>query len=237
MNYLYLKNKKKTILFLHGWGGSIESFKQVANWLYSYGYSVLLIDFYGFGKSEEPPCNFTVFDYANSVKELLNQLAITDFYVVAHSFGVRIAVILEKSFYIQKMVLTSGAGLRNKFSFKVFFNIKKYKFIKFLVKHKMLNNKVLDKYGSEDYKLLSDNMKKVFINVVNQNLIEYIKNVKSETLLYWGNNDSQTPLYMAKRFKKYIENSNLIIVNGSHFAYLENYFEFNNLVLNFFEKE
>lgn len=237
MNYLYKKNKLKTILFLHGWGGSIESFRSIADFLYDYGYSILLVDFLGFGQSEEPPKNFTIYDYAKSVKNLLKDLQIDDFYIVAHSFGGRVTSIINQDFKIDKMVLTGSAGLKTRFSLINKFKILKYKLAKFLVKIKIVDKNILKKYGSLDYKNLSDDMKQVFVNVVNEDLKKYIKNIKSNTLLYWGDKDTETPLYMGKRFKKFIKNSRLYIVNGSHFAYIENSFEFQNLVLEFFNKE
>ncbi|MBQ9276448.1 MAG: alpha/beta fold hydrolase, partial [Clostridia bacterium] len=53
-----------TIVFLHGWGGSVSSFLFVAKRLATRGYRCLLMDFAGFGDTPEPDAPYTVQDYA-----------------------------------------------------------------------------------------------------------------------------------------------------------------------------
>ena len=46
--------------------------------------------------------------------------------------------------------------------------------------------------------------------------------IKNRTLIVFGENDGETPLYMARRFKKHIENSRLsIIKDAGHFAFID----------------
>lgn len=236
----YIINKKpnaKLVLFLHGWGGNKFSFINLYNFLSQYGYSVLSVDFTGFGESRALKKDYTIFDYAFDLKIFLESMNIDDFYVVCHSFGSRVASIINQWFKIDKMVITGGAGLKEKFNIKKTFKIYEYKFKKFLVKHCLLNEKCLNKYGSEDYKSLPPYMKKTFVNVVNQDLKNYYKKIQGNVLLFWGKNDNQTPLYMAKKLNKIIKNSWLIVESGSHFCYIENDFLFCNKVLEFFKGE
>ena len=61
-----------------------------------------------------------------------------------------------------------------------------------------------------------------FVNVVNQDLTEYFKKISCDTFIFWGDKDASTPLYMAKKLNKIINNSELYIVrNGGHFSYLD----------------
>lgn len=235
MKYIYKKSIGKTVLFLHGWGGDKNSFSSLYNFLYSYGFSVLSVDFSGFGENEPLSREYTIYDYSNDLKNLLKELNITDFYVVCHSFGSRVFAIIDQNFNIEKSVICDGAGLKEKFSLSKSFKIFKYKFIKKMVNFFKLDKSILNKYGSSDYKNLPENMKKTFINIVNKDLTNYFKTIKGDVLIYWGKNDDITPLYMAKKLKKLIKNSNLIIENGGHFCYLENDFSFCNLVLEFFK--
>ena len=47
--------------------------------------------------------------------------------------------------------------------------------------------------------------------------------IKNSTLLVWGKNDDDTPLYMAKIMKKNIPDSGLVVLeNAGHFSYLDN---------------
>ena len=107
LNYTYKKGKKITVLFLHGWGGNKDSFCYVADFLNSYGYGVLCVDLSGFGESKMTKSEYHLEDYYNDVKELLDFLTIHYFYIVAHSFGARVAVLFDN---VPKMVLTGAAG-------------------------------------------------------------------------------------------------------------------------------
>ena len=51
-------------------------------------------------------------------------------------------------------------------------------------------------------------------------------------LLFWGKNDTETPLFIAKKLKK-LNRCNLIVTNGNHFAYLQQSGLFNNLAIRF----
>ena len=41
-------------------------------------------------------------------------------------------------------------------------------------------------------------------------------------MMFWGDKDLATPLYMAKKILKKVEFCELKIVRGSHFAFMEN---------------
>ena len=211
-------------------------FDNSAEFLFGYGYSILQIDFSGFGKSPEPDKNYTIYDYANEVIEVLDYYKIDTFSVVGHSFGGRVALILNTKRAVQNIVLVDSAGLKYKNNLLTKLKIINYKIVKNLVRIKFLNESSLKKYGSEDYKNLSNNMKQVFCNVVNENLKDFACKVFCPTLIVWGDKDKTTPLYMAKNFKKYIKNSKIAVLKGGHFAYLENLFEFNNLLLEFLKE-
>lgn len=236
MHYIFNKKPHRPIiLFLHGWCGDKYSFINTYNFLSSYDFSVLSVDFSGFGQNPPLEKDYTIFDYALDLKSLLNSLEIDEFYVVCHSFGARVLAIINEWFNIKKIVITAGAGIKQKYSFCKNYKIFKYKIIKFLVKIKILKKQSLSKFGSDDYKNLPLYMKKTFVNIVNQNLDNYFKKINAKVMLFWGKDDNITPLYMAKKMNKLIKNSTLFIENGGHFAYLENDFSFNNKVLEFFK--
>ena len=73
-------------------------------------------------------------------------------------------------------------------------------------------------------------MRKSFTNVVNEDLTNYLKDIKNEVLLLWGNNDIDTPLKDAKKMNKTIKESSLIVLNGTHYVYLENIYLVNNII-------
>ena len=89
--------------------------------------------------------------------------------------------------------------------------------------------------GSEDYKKLNDTMKKTFVNIVNFDQRREIKRIVCPTLLFWGENDLQTPFYFTKYFKKHIKDCEVIKTKGSHFAYIENANLFLKILKEFFK--
>lgn len=219
---------KYPIIFLHGWGGSSDSFRAFAK------AGDILIDFPPFGKSSEPKCVFCLEDYVNIVLKIIKKEDLKKVSIVAHSFGGRVALELSSKYNIvERQVLTGCAGLKPKFSLKKYLAVKKYK----KIKKKAPFSKQLEKFGSTDYKSLSPCMKKTFVNIVNNHQNRVLKNINCDTLLVWGKNDRETPLYMAKILKKYIRESELILYNGGHFCYLENSYAFSKILDSFLRKE
>ena len=85
----------------------------------------------------------------------------------------------------------------------------------------------MEKMGSDDYKKLSEVMKKTFVNVVNEDLVPYAKHIKAETFIIWGKCDKDTKLYMAKKLHKVIKNSTLYLLEkAGHFSFLDNKLDF-----------
>ena len=98
MHYLKFGNSKRFIVFLHGWGADLNSFL----WLKDYfanEYSLIFLDFDGFGKTGEPKEALNLFDYVLNLKKLLDNFDIEEICFVAHSFGGRVAI--KYLFYFQ----------------------------------------------------------------------------------------------------------------------------------------
>ena len=71
-------------------------------------------------------------------------------------------------------------------------------------------------------------MKKSFIKIVNEHLDGYLDKITNPTLLIYGSEDEETPLYMAKRFNKGIKNSRLSVYEGAgHFCFIDKPLKFN----------
>ncbi len=229
--YTKTKGDGYPTLFLHGWGGSTQSFEYFAK-----EYNAILVDFPPFGKSQEPKYTYTLDDYIEIINKILTKEKISKVNLVAHSFGGRVAIALARQGIVNKLVLTGSAGLKPRASIKKSFAKFRYKIAKFLVKSRLRDKSYLDKFGSSDYKALGSKMKKTFVNIVNFYQNDMLKDIKCATLLVWGGKDNQTPLYMAKTFEKSIKDSGLVVFEGcGHFAYVEKAFEFKKILNNFFK--
>ena len=238
ITYRFHKGEGVPILLLHGWGGNLNSFRFLENFLVSKNCSVITVDFPGFGGSDMPLETFELDDYYKIVSQLLMAENIEKVNIIAHSFGGRVALLFvyNEPQKLNKLMLVDSAGLKPKFSLSKKIKIIRYKFLKKL-KEKGLIKRDLVSYGSEDYKAMPQNLKQVFVRIVNQHLDYILPSVSCPTLIVWGKDDDATPYYMAKKFKKNIKDSGLVTLDGGHFAYLQNANKFTMIVDNFFNKE
>lgn len=216
INYIQYGEGQDVVL-LHGWGQNIAMMQPLGNELLDY--RITILDFPGFGQSEEPKEVFTVEDYTVVLEELLNQLSIKKPILMGHSFGGRVAILYASRNLVSKLVLFGSPCIR-----------KSRKSIKesFLKKAKKLPGmkkvgEVLKNYiGSPDYKNASPVMRDILVQVVNQDLSEYAKKISCPTLLIWGTLDEAAPIEDARKLESLLQDGALIELEGcTHYAYLE----------------
>ena len=95
-----------------------------------------------------------------------------------------------------------------------------------------------DKCGSSDYRNLDGVMRETFVKVVNEHLDKLFPLVTRPTLLVWGERDRDTPLYMAKRMNRKIDDSALVVMKDcGHFAFLDDTAAFAAVASAFFTEE
>lgn len=240
------QGKGKDVLLLHGWGANNQTMRPIMNALKDQ-YRVTAIDFPGFGDSDEPLDYFGVQEYSDITYKFLCEIGIENTNIICHSFGGRVSIILavDHSDIVDKIVFTDAAGLMKKRTFKYYCKTYSYKAAKHINRCKTLKSvlkhvgidvqKRIKNAGSEDYKCLSDSMKKVFVKVVNQNLKSYLKHIKSPSLLVWGENDKDTPVCFGETMEKEIPNAGLVILKGAgHYSYLDCYSQYIRIVTTFF---
>ena len=170
ITYRYHKgNNQKVVLLLHGWGGSLNSFRSLESFLIDNGYSTITLDFPGFGGSDLPKEDWQLADYVQIVVELLKAENIDKTSIVCHSFGGRIAILLASEYpeLVEKLVFVDVAGIKPKFSLSKTLKIWKYKCLKTLKKIGLIKRD-LSKYGSADYKAMPDELKPVFNRIILQ---------------------------------------------------------------------
>jgi pimeloyl-ACP methyl ester carboxylesterase len=218
-------DSEKEIIFLHGWGQDSTTFNPVIEYLKDH-YKIFLVDFPGFGKSDEPENVLTLNDYVEVLKKIIQCYKIKDPLIIGHSFGGRVAIKYTSHYEgVSKLILVNSAGLKNKRTWKYYYKVYTYKFFKRFFSLKPLTkykDKVLSKYGSSDYKNASEMMKKILVNVVNEDLSNELKNIFIPVILFWGENDTVTPLEHALRMQEYLDDVGLVKVpNAGHFSYLE----------------
>lgn len=237
IDFELVKGEGDFIFFLHGFGGSKESFKCVKNHIAG-RCNMVFLSLPGFGLSPPPSQPYNLNSYAMEVRDLIIKLSGgKKVNIVCHSFGARVAVKLcyLYPYIIDKILIVDGAGIKPRRKLKYYIDVFQYKRMKKLVMKGKKDASILDNYGSSDYKSLSEDMKKTFVLVVNEDLKSCFRSIDNPILLFWGEKDDQTPLYMAKKINKLAKNSALIIAkNAGHFSYLDNFPLFIAVFENFF---
>ncbi|MBE6157236.1 MAG: alpha/beta hydrolase [Firmicutes bacterium] len=222
-------NGNKNILILPGWGDTRKTFMSMISYLKEY-YTVYIVDYPGFGNSSFPKYDLTIYDYTNYIRKFIKDLNITNSIIIAHSFGGRIATLLTGYYKedIEKLVFIDVAPIKHKKTIFKFIKEKTYKMlkkVKFILPKKYRNiylNKLLNVFGSSDYKSLPCNMQKTFQNIVGEDLTMYLNNIKQETLIIWGELDKDTPLKDGIKINSLIKNSAIITLSkAGHFSYLD----------------
>lgn len=232
---------KSNIVILPGWGDTRSTFNSMIETLKNY-FSVYIIDYPGFGNSCFPNRDLDIYDYANLIKDFITVNNIENPIIIGHSFGGRIGIILTGLYKMQikKMILIDSAGIKPRKKLKTKFKQMLYKFLKktSLVFPKKIRsiylNKLINVFGSSDFKNLDQNIRTTFIKVINEDLTKYLKNISTSTLLIWGEYDKDTPLDDGKLMNIKIEDSGLVIIpNAGHFPYLEYPYYVTKIILEF----
>ena len=76
-------------------------------------------------------------------------------------------------------------------------------------------------------------MRQVLVNVVNQDLSEYAKQIEEPTLLIWGDNDLEASIDDARLLENIMIDAGVVVLPGTHYAYLENLPQVINILNNF----
>ena len=71
-------------------------------------------------------------------------------------------------------------------------------------------------------------------NNINEDLSSYAKKIEEPTLLIWGQNDTEAPVSDAKELERIMIDGALIVLPGTHYAYLENLGRVVEILKNFF---
>lgn len=230
------------VIALHGWGGSIQSFWPVAERLSVGGFQVHLLDMPGFGKSDLPPETWGVMDYMRFVTAYLDESHIERCSVLGHSFGGRIGLVLaaERPERISRMVLANSAGLRTPLSVGQQTRNVLARMVRGSLDTVGLNGwreRLQDvynrRYASADY-LSAGPLRDTFLRVIEEDLTSFAGRVQAPTILIWGDQDKDTPLWQGQRLEQLIPDAALIVFNGAgHFSYLERLNDYLRIVENF----
>lgn len=228
INYKIIGDGELVVL-LHGWGQNINMMQPLVKGLKNK--KVLILDLPGFGLSDKPKEAWTIEQYAEFVNKTINKLGYKTCTIIGHSFGGKIGLYYASKYTTEKLVLLASPYKKeiNKETVKVKI-LKKAKKIKAL---KGLVEFAKKHMGSTDYKNASGVMRDILVKHVNNDITESVKNIKCPTLIIWGENDITVDKTNAYELEHLIKDSGVVMLPGTHYAYLENINQVNRILEKF----
>ena len=199
------------IVFLHGWGTSRQSLRDLA-YLFQHTHRVHLLDLPGFGDAPPPPHDWGTPQYAALVQRYLASRVQGPFLLVGHSFGGRLTVRVAAagSPGPRGIVLIGVPGLpQPPFSRKRLRRL----WIRWLRKaawaaEPIAGRRFLDwhtqRYASRDYRNAGA-MREVFVRTVNEDLSDLAPRITCPALLLWGTHDDEAPTWLAEKYKSLMD--------------------------------
>ncbi len=195
------------LVFLHGWGLTRDSLRGIGG-LFEPRYSVHLIDLPGFGEAPVPPDTWDSVKYTDLVQQYLLERVKGPAVLVGHSFGGRLTVRLASRHLpsIERIVLMGVPGLpASPWSKKALRRSGIRGMRRFFRAVRPVTGEGplawhTRTFASRDY-LAAGPMRQVFVRVVNEDLTEPARTIECRTLLLWGSDDEEAPVWLAERYR------------------------------------
>lgn len=219
LNYIE-KGKGTPLVLLHGNGGSLECFRSQIEY-FSKKYRVIALDTRGHGKSPRGDKPFTIKQFADDLKDFLDERGIKRAILFGFSDGGNIALTFALKYgkYVEKLIL-NGANLFPK-------GLKSYCRIPIIVNCKITKLfSHLNKCALKKYELLS-----LMTDEPNISFDE-LKNVTAPTLVIVGSADMIKHSYSLS-IANALPDSAFVVIKGTHGIVYQRPDEFNNAVDNF----
>jgi len=217
------KGEGDTVLILHGWRSSADSWMQVQDFLVKKGFHVVVPDLPGFARTPEPNNPWGVGDYTDFVDEFIRETNIQPRGIAGHSFGGRVAIFYAMKYGkgLPALILCDTAGIfRHKkiriqlyeIGTKIGDSIMSLPPLVFL---RPLMRKIWYRLsGEKDYYLTNGVMREIFKLVIEEPLRLHLPHITSPTLILWGEKDYVTPISDANILHEEIPTSYLHILKG-----------------------
>jgi pimeloyl-ACP methyl ester carboxylesterase len=232
---------KKTILMLHGWADTSQTFESLAKELTAKNktYRVLMLDLPGFGGTQQPSVTWSLQDYAAFVSNFLVKVGAEVDVIVGHSNGGAIAIkgLATGKLKAKKLVLVASAGVRQRSLKKSVLRVTAKPVglaIKILPQNtqKRIRRKVYGAIGS-DY-MIAEHMQETFKRVVSEDVRAEASTLDLSVCLIYGELDKATPPQYGHLLAKAIPNSELeIIPMADHFVHQEQVYRVGGIIKEF----
>ena len=223
------QGKGPDLVFLHGWKQDKNYWRPLISHL-DQNFTCWLVDLPGFGNNNNIALkNISPAGYAEWLDDFCKEQSISNFYLLGHSFGGRIAIAYAVRFNKAKKLILYAIPTFKRKNIKV--SIGKFFSDKIGIKNVPYLSQLL---RSKDYKETGEKLKSIFLKSVNYDYSKDLKRINIPSLIIWGERDKEELSTTAYTLKKLIPESKLeILPKCSHFAHLENPRLFAGKITNF----
>lgn len=198
---------KIDFIVLHGWGSNKNLMKQsFATELNHFRH--LYVDLPGFGNSTTG-MKLDSEDYASILELFLAKISFSKTIILGHSFGGKVALLLNP----EVLILVSSAGILVPKPFSVKAKIAVSKLFK--------SSKLTNFLKAKDADALTPQMYETFKTVIAEDMEEKFSDYNGKTVLYWGEDDTATPLWTANKIVELSKNAKLTVYQGDHYFFLQ----------------
>lgn len=202
------------VLLVHGWGGSSESLRKLAE-LLSAKHKAIIVDLPGFGQSETPPPEWGTAEYATVLVELLKHLKIKKADYFGHSFGGSLGIYLvDHTNVIDHLILCNSAYKRTG-KVSPFARAAKHLLPGNNAPLKLMLYRIFFR-GSDLAKF--PHVEQNYRRIMKEDLSMIVPEIKVPTLILWGENDTITPVSFAHDLHEKIKGSKLVIFPDTRHA-------------------
>jgi pimeloyl-ACP methyl ester carboxylesterase len=240
INYEIHGNGNSTIVFLHGFGASVETWRDIQSPL-SKGNTLIFLDLKGFGLSSKPDDGkYSLDDQAEIVLAFLKTYHFHDITLVGNSYGGAVSVIAylkdrsdNARGNVRRLILIDAAAYEQVFPF--FIDILRKPIINWIVMNlvptQIMAGFILHYLFYDASKVSEERIARhaeylgqpgsydSFVDCARQiipanpdSISALIKTIAVPTLIIWGENDPAIPLEHGQRLHRDIQNSQLVII-------------------------
>ena len=223
--------------------GGLSNFKDVINFFASKNYKVIIpeLPIYSLPLKET-----TVTAFSDFLENFIKFKDLNDVILLGNSLGGHIGLIFSNKNpdLVKSLVLTGSSGLYENSMGESYPKRENYEYIKRKTQEVFYNPKVATKEIVDEVFETVNNRDKlvrtlaIAKSAIRHNMSKELPNIKTPTLLIWGENDLVTPPEVAVEFKSLLPNSQLTwIKKCGHAPMMEYPQEFNEILFNWLNKK
>ncbi len=243
-NYNYIeKGEGQVIILLHGLMGGLSNFKDVIDFFSSKNYKVIIpeLPIYSLPLKET-----SVKAFSDFLEDFIKFKNLNNVILLGNSLGGHIGLIFSNKNpnRVKSLILTGSSGLYENSMGESYPKRENYDYIKRKTEEVFYNPNVATKeIVDEVFETVNTRDKLVRTlsiakSAIRHNMSRDLPNIKTPTLLIWGENDLVTPPEVAVEFKSLLPNSELTwIKECGHAPMMEYPKKFNEILFNWLDQK